>query len=218
MRVSAAVLAVLLGVVVLLGSRTPAPAPAPPAALGPEAGEQVGDYLARAEAGRSGQGARWALVSLEPPLDPAGVAALLPAELRLSQVLLRVPLERVQTPLVTRELADQRSRVKELGAAWTAAAGTLTSTATSTTTTAGRGAQVGAYSARQLGAQCACAVGLVVRADVTRLDALAGSDGVRAVQAAPADVSYGGLSVRPLLPEQVDVVAPGPDDGRVPTG
>lgn len=212
MRAWVAAVAVLLAAVLALGLRTPVTRPSPTAALGPESGQDVTDYLAVAEASRTGDGVRWALVSLDPPLDPPGLARLLARPLRLSQVLLHVPLERVQTPLLTRDLADQGPRVDELRTAWTGAAGTPA------VSSVGRAARVEAYSARQLAAQCACAAGVLVRADAAQLDALALMAGVRAVQSAPADVGFGGLSVRPLLPEQVDVAGPGPDDGPLPTG
>ena len=61
----------------------------------------------------------------------------------------------------------------------------------------------------------ACVIGLVVRAPTAVLADIAATDGVRAVEALPADAVAGRFSVSPLLPEHVDVVLPGPDDGEL---
>ena len=50
-----------------------------------------------------------------------------------------------------------------------------------------------------------------------RLTEVADRADVRAVQALPPDVVSGKFAVEPLLPEYVDVVAPLPDDGDVPS-
>ena len=57
---------------------------------------------------------------------------------------------------------------------------------------------------------------LLVQADRTGLQALAGRPGIRAVQAAPPGVSARELALSPLLPEQTRFADPPPDDGPVP--
>ncbi len=76
--------------------------------------------------------------------------------------------------------------------------------------------QVALASAKRLSAGCACAVGVLVRATPEGLEAIEHDSNVRAVEALPSDASPWLAAVRPLLPEYVDVVAPGPDDGPVP--
>ena len=64
---------------------------------------------------------------------------------------------------------------------------------------------------------CACVVTVVVRGTAAELTEVADRADVRAVQALPPDVVSGKFAVEPLLPEYVDVVAPLPDDGDVPS-
>ena len=77
-----------------------------------------------------------------------------------------------------------------------------------------RAARVAAVSAERLAAGCACVVGMVVWAAPEDLQALTDDARVRAVEALPGDAVAGRFAVSPLLPEQVEVVAPGPDDGE----
>lgn len=219
MRAWLVVLAAVLAGALALGLTTPADTARPTAALGPEPGQPVTEYLDEARAGlATADGARWALLTLDPPADPAAVADLLSGRVvpgvrvsgvRVSEVLLQVPLPRVQTPLRTVAMADQGDRRAGLLAAWARAAGTLSPGPD-------RAGRVAAYSATRLRTGCACAVGLLLHARADVLRALGEADGVRAVQAAPAGVGYGGLSVRPLLPTHTVTVTPGPDDGPVP--
>ncbi|MGW4327160.1 hypothetical protein ACWEKR_14840 [Nocardia sp. NPDC004573] len=176
--------------------------------LGPDQGEQVADYLARSRdsLNAGGDEPRWALVSFTEPLVPGRIPAHSDG-LRVAQVLFRVPIDRVQTPLVAVPVPEGVAAVVDSArdAAWL-----LPRPADD------RAAAVVAFSAARLRDGCGCVVGLVVRGSPARLRELAGRDGIRAVQALPADAVAGGFAVAPLLPEYRDVVAPGPDDGPVP--
>jgi hypothetical protein len=79
-----------------------------------------------------------------------------------------------------------------------------------------RQAQIAAVSSAVLARNCACVIGVVVRGDHEALTALRSAPDVRAVEALGADAVAGRFAVRPLLPEQVETVVPGPDDGLVP--
>ncbi|MGH4008523.1 MAG: hypothetical protein ACRDTH_10280, partial [Pseudonocardiaceae bacterium] len=105
-----AALFVALGLAVVVAGQPGEPLPvAGVQRLGPEAGEPVADYLRRADASLPvvGSGSVWALVQLESYLKP-GPAAELTRGVRLSRVVLRVPLPRVQTALITRDLPGQQ--------------------------------------------------------------------------------------------------------------
>lgn len=212
-------LVAVLGLLVLalvVGTRTPVTATTTPGApLGPASGEPVADYTARAAADLLAVGdaePRWALVSPAAELAPAAAAALV-AGLRTSRVLLRVPVERVQTPLDILEVADQGDLATELAERARLAGGRQVALAQ---LGAGRAAAVAQLAGTRLEAACACVVGLVVRGSGEQLRAVAAAPGVRSVHPAPAGTGYGGLSVVPLLPEQVTTASPGPDDGDVP--
>ena len=181
--------------------------------LGPDSGERVSDYVMRArstlpEPGSGAVGPRWALVSFAAERTPADALAAA-GGVRISQVLYRVPIPRVQTDLVPVAVPDDPRAV--LDSAQFAAARVAPDGRPDP-----RRQQIARVSAARLGAGCACVVGLVVRGDVDRLRVLAARPVVRAVEALPADAVYGRFAVVPLLPEQADTVVPGPDDGPVP--
>ncbi|MGQ4599845.1 hypothetical protein [Nocardia sp. R6R-6] len=176
--------------------------------LGPDQGEQVADYLSRARDSLAGadEQQHWALVSFTEPL----VAADIPAHsggMRIAQVLYRISLLRVHTPLVTVPVPESVEAAVDSAqyAAWL-----LPRPADD------RSARIVAVSAERLRAGCACVVGLVVRGPLAQLRNLAAQNGIRAVQALPADAVAGSFAVVPLLREYQDVVLPGPDDGPVP--
>lgn len=201
--------AVLVLVVVLAGALNPVPrASVRSDVLGPDNGDLVADYLARAGAtldgGDPGE-SRWALVSFVRPVEVADVAVL--PEVRVAQVLFRVPIDRVQTPLVTVAVPAHPEALRRAPAV---AAARLQAPAAGTDRTA-RIAQV---SADRLAAGCACVVGVVVRGTPSQLRNLTRGPDVRAVEALPADAVAGRFAVVPLLPEHTDVVAPGPDDAH----
>ena len=214
-----AVFAVLLvafgAAVVAAGQREPDPPPLPGVErLGPEPGEPVSRYLARAAISlpARGTGPAWALVQLEDHLD-AATAARLTRDVRLSRVVLRVPLPRVQTALLTRPVPGQRP-VEEVAAAMRSTAGDRQAVAAPAT--AGRAGEVAAAEARRLREGCACVVALLVRGDRAALERLATRRQVRAVHAARVGTPPQGLALAPLLPEQREAAGPVPDDGAVP--
>lgn len=177
--------------------------------LGPEQGEQVADYLARARDSLTGTDAadHWALVSFTEPLVPEQIPSH-SAGLRISQVLYRVPIPRVQTPLVAVPVpaGDEAAVASAESAAWLLPPNTPDERAT----------RITALSAARLRSGCACTVGLVLRGPLAGLRNIASQNGIRAVEALPADAVAGRFGVVPLLPDQLDVVLPGPNDGPVP--
>ncbi len=181
--------------------------------LGPEAGEPVADYLGRARASLpAGSSPQWALVQLEDYLTPAP-AAELARGVRLSRVTIRVPLPRIQTALITRDLPGQRP-VAELTEALRSAAADRAAVASQQR---GRPAARAAAEAAQLRTSCACVVALLVFGDGDALRVVAARPGVRAVQAALPDTRIQDLAISPLLPEQLERAGPVPDDGPLPS-
>lgn len=178
--------------------------------LGPDSGERVPDYLARAQDSLIGADTapRWALVALRAGRDTEAVLGLT-GGLRISQVLFHVPLDRVYTPVITVPVPAGAAAVR---AAQPAAAGAMDHVQADDD----RSRRIAAVSAARLHAGCACVVNLVVRGTLAQLRGLAAQPDVRGVQALPPDAAAGAFAVLPLLPEQTDVVGPGPDDGAVP--
>lgn len=181
--------------------------------LGPEAGEPVADYLGRARASLPASSSpQWALVQLEDYLTPAP-AAELARGVRLSRVTIRVPLPRVQTALITRDLPGQRP-VAELTEALRSAAADRGAVASQQR---GRAAARAAAEATRLRTGCACVVALLVHGDGEQLRVVATRPGVRVVQAALPNTRIQDLAISPLLPEQLETAGPVPDDGPVPS-
>ncbi len=204
---------VLVAVTVVLGVVNPVRrVPVSTDTLGPENGERVSDYLARSSRSLDQElrGERWALVSFETPVT-TGVVRELALGVRVSQVMFRVPLERVQTPLIAVSVAAGDAA---LARASVLAAGRVPMKTGETD----RQANISAVSAEELSRNCACVIGVVVRADLDQLTAMRSAPEVRVVEALSADAVFGRFAVRPLLPEQVEFVEPGPDDGFVPCG
>jgi hypothetical protein len=201
----------LVVLVLVLGAATP-PRPSSIATdrLGPDSGEPVSGYLDRARASLAdpaAPGPRWALVSFD--REQTAAQAYRTADgVRVSQMLLRVPLDRVQTPLVVVDVAGEESALR----APAVAAGRLFGSAGEWD----RQARIDSVSAARLAQDCPCVVGLTVHGDPDALRALAAAPGVRAVEALPADAVFGRFAVTPLLPEQTQTASPGPDDGEVP--
>lgn len=217
-----AVVAVVVGVAAVVGVGFANPVPTPPITtdtLGPDSGEAVPGYLDRArDSVASVDGPVWALVSFTKALTVGEVitstsSVQVPGAevsgVRVSRVMFRVPIERVQTPLMSVPVPDNDEAVRRSPGV---AATRLVSLGGDTD----RQQQVALASAKQLSAGCACAVGVLVRATPEGLEAIEHDSNVRAVEALPSDASPWLAAVRPLLPEYVDVVAPGPDDGPVP--
>lgn len=217
-----AVVAVVVGVAAVVGVGFANPVPTPPIrtdTLGPDSGEAVPDYLDRArDSVASVDGPVWALVSFTKALtvdevitstSSVQVPGAEVSGVRVSRVMFRVPIERVQTPLMSVPVPDNDESVRRSPGV---AATRLVSLGGDTD----RQQQVALASAKRLSAGCACAVGVLVRATPEGLEAIERDSNVRAVEALPSDASPWLAAVRPLLPEYVDVVAPGPDDGPVP--
>jgi hypothetical protein len=211
-----AVLVAALGVAAVVAGRPGEPLPVTGVQrLGPEAGEPVADYLRRAGASlpATEPGSVWALVQLDSYLTPERAAELAQG-VRLSQVVLRVPLPRVQTALIIRDLPGQRP-MAELTDALRSAAQDRAAVA-ARNVPGGRPAAVAAAEATQLRGGCACVLAFLAFGDGEALQTVAARPGVRAVHAALPDTSIQDVAISPLLPEHADTVGPVPDDGPVP--
>lgn len=214
-----AVLFVVFTATVLVAGRHGEP---PPTAgverLGPESGEPVADYLRRANESlpSPGGGEVWALAQLDGYLEPAAAADLVGpgTRVRLSGVVLRVPLPGVQTALISRDVPGQHP-AQELATA-IRMAGSDRARAGTQAPPGSRPAAVAAAEAARLRGGCACVLALLVRGDGDALRELTDQPGVRAVHAASPGSPRHGLAVSPLLPEQRDVVGPVPDQAPVP--
>ncbi|WP_072806354.1 hypothetical protein [Rhodococcoides yunnanense] len=180
--------------------------------LGPDSGETVQDYLSRAEgsiAGSVDADDHWALVSFDAYVAPDRALSMV-AGARVAQVVLRVPIERVQTRVITVGVPGTEASV--VGAADVAA-----TELNSSTGLWDRQSRIDSASVAQLAAGCECVVGLVVRATPTASVKIEQTPGIRAVEALPADARAGHFAVRALLPDYTDIVGPLPDDGDIPT-
>ncbi len=178
--------------------------------LGPDSGERVADYLARERVSLQGRdtGERWALVAFAAGVAPDDLPKSV-AGLRISNVIYHVPIDRVYTPPIT--VPVPAGDAAAIGSA-RAAAGALDTSQTSDDRTR----RIATVMAARLRAGCPCAVDLVVRGRLDQLRALTACPGIRSVEALPPDAAADAFAVLPLLPEQTDTVAPGPDDGSVP--
>lgn len=190
--------------------RSPAPTVGPPAGsvrLGPESGENVAAYLARAAATLPPPGTT-ALALVQFADEQTVAEARTPGT--ATEAVFRVDLPRVQTALRFVALepgvptALDTARQRAAGAA-TADAGRLTGRAQAVAT-----AEAAALSRPD----CPCLVAMVVAADGAALRRPGA--GVRVVEAAPPGVTLRELALSPLLPEQADRADPLPDDGPVP--
>lgn len=209
-----AMLVVVFGLTTWVAGQRDEPAPTGVQRLGPEAGEPVAEYLRRASASLpAGPSPRWALVQLDTYLTPDR-AADLTRGVRLSRVVFRVPLPRVQTALISRDLPGQQPVSELVAAEQSAAAERL---AASRTASDRRRAAIEAAEAAQLYRGCACVLALLVFGDGDALRTMAARPSARAVHAALADTSIQDLAIAPLLPEQDDIAGPVPDDGPAPS-
>lgn len=127
----------------------------------------------------------------------------------LSQSVFNVSIDRVQTPTA---IVPSGNTEASFDAASQVAAEVVVRRSSGTE----RARAAGQVAAERLRDGCVCVVGVVVRARIERLRALAGAPEVRAVQALPADASAGLFAVVPLLPAMTTVVGPTPDDGPIP--
>ncbi|MFC9665323.1 hypothetical protein ACFVJ5_34280 [Nocardia sp. NPDC127606] len=203
-----------VGAVILLVIAFREPPPASAVAtdrLGPAPGEQVEHYLLDAKASLDGGDTEqhWALVSFTEYIAPQQLPAAADG-LRISGVIQHVPVDRVQTPVITVATPGGDEPAVRSGEA---AAGLVAAQRFRDE----RSAAVAHVTESRLRAGCACTAGLVVRGTLPQLRDLATQPDVRAVQALPADAVAGRFAVSPLLPGSSDTVTPSPDDGPVPT-
>lgn len=216
-----AVLLVVFGFAVWVAGQCGEPVHSSDQRLGPEAGEPVADYLRRAGASLPPAQSQpaWALVELNDYLEP-GAAADLTRDVRLSRVLFRVSLPRVQTALITRDLPDQRSApdLTEVLIDRSMESAAQERLAAAREMPGGRREAVAAAEAVQLRRGCACVLALLVLGDGDHLRAVSARPGVRAVHAAFPDTPIQDIAISPLLPEQLDIAGPVADDGPVPPG
>lgn len=180
--------------------------------LGPDNGETVGEYIARSAASVTDSAAdddlHWALVSFDTEVSPA-YAYEAAGGVRVGQVLVRVPLDRVQTQVIAVGVpGTEKSVLESEDVAASKLQGSMGQW--------DRGAQIDAVSASRLSAGCDCVVGLVVHAPASSAQSIQVKAGVRAVESLPADATAGKFAVRALLPDYIDVVGPLPDDGPIP--
>ncbi|WP_019928262.1 hypothetical protein [Nocardia sp. BMG111209] len=205
-----AAVAAVIAIVALGAATAPRPDVISTDRLGPESGEPVDDYLGRARESLSGTdtGDHWALLSFTTGI-PAAAIPEHTGGLRVSQVILHVPIDRVYTPAINVPVPEGDAAA--LGAQH-AAAGTLQYADPADD----RSRQVAAVVTARLRADCPCVTGLVLRGALDRLRNLASGKDIRAIQALPADASAGTFALVPLLPEQTATAVPGPDDGPVP--
>ncbi|WP_410876514.1 hypothetical protein [Nocardia sp. A7] len=203
-----------IGAVILLVVAFREPPPASAVAtdrLGPAPGEQVEQYLIDARTSLDGADTdqHWALVSFTEYVTPQQLPAAAEG-LRISGVIQHVPVDRVQTPVITVATPGGDEPAVKSGEA---AAGLVAAQRFRDQ----RSADIARLTESRLRAGCACTAGLVVRGTLPQLRDLATQPGVRAVQALPADAVAGRFAVSPLLPGSGDTVTPIPDDGPVPT-
>lgn len=211
-------------------------------ALGPDAGESVDDYLARAGASLADEydddhdddstsaGAdapRWALVSADRAWTVSGADAAARALPRVSGLYAQIPVEGVAMPVAGQTLAEpvagETGRTAALGRALDRVAQQL---GTAGAATAGAGTGVGAEPDRAAAKNALtvsrirsgepAVIALVVRGTTAQLREVAQAPGVRAVEALPPDAVWERFAVRPLLPQQTTAALPLPDTGPVP--
>ena len=211
-----AALAAFLGLALVLGMANPLPPPRISTdTLGPDGGEPTGQYLQRAaeslrdsdagiasvDTGGVGTGSestepRWGLVSFVDPSTPA-VAAAAVGGVRISEVLFWSPSAGAQSPLVTVSTAASEDPAALLRRAQEEAANQLAADASVAALE-----DVRATVVADLREGCPCVVGVLVRAPLDQLRAIADDPGVRAAEALPADAIFGRFAVRALLPPQ----------------
>jgi hypothetical protein len=208
-------------------------------ALGPESGEPVDDYLARAadsldggigDSGADGEvvdhdAPRWALVTATRAwsvTDAAGVVRELP---RVSGLYVQVPVDGVAMPVtgatVAEPVAGESGRepvfergLEQVGQRLDGPAQTGPGAAAPPDDA--RAAALDALTVSRIRSGEPAIIGLLVRGTPEQLRAVAGQPGVRAVEALPADAVWERFAVRPLQPQQIDVALPLPDDAPVP--
>lgn len=207
------------------GSRVDLPAPAPlVATVGPPPGTSVETYLSRAEATLRRFGTiaasrpTYAVVQLERYLTPQQIGTVA-AGIRVERAYVRVPSE---LPTIYRSLSvEALSQLDEELAAAGRSAGQVAESykalikafrPTATDRKVQRqyvlNRRASLLESRELSRpeRCGCVFAVVVRGTYDQLLQLAGRDGVRAVEPAPAVVPLSSLTVFPLQPQITTVV------------
>lgn len=200
-------------------------------ALGPEAGERIDDYLARAadsldqnkkndddEVITSDPDApRWALVSAESAWSVAEAAGVVRDLPRVSGLYVQVPVGGVAMPVLGLTTAEPvagefvRVPVFERGLEQ------VTRRLAAADSAGGeRAAAVAALTASRIRSGEPAIIGVLARGTTGQLREVAGTPTVRAVEALPADAVWERFAVRPLQPQQVDAALPLPDRAPVP--
>lgn len=191
-------------------------------ALGPENGELIDDYLARAADslatvgdGEDDDAPRWALVSAGRPWtvpEAVGVVRELP---RVSGLYVQVPVPGVAMPMTGVTLTEPTAREPDREQVFTRGLEQVVRRLESTPS-ADRAAATAALTVSRMREGAPAIVGLLARGTSAQLRAVAEQPGVRAVEALPADAVWEHFAVRPLQPQQVDAAVPLPDSAPVP--
>lgn len=213
-------------------------------AVGPDSGEIVDDYLARAAAslvtdggaGPDGGGAaasnhdnddddetaapdpdapRWALVSAAAPWSVAQAEAVTRELPRVSGLYVQVPVEGVAMPVTGATLAEPVAGEAGREGVLERALERVIDQLDEGRATGDRGAATADLTVSRVRHGDPAIIGVVVRGTAEELREVAGRPGVRAVEALPADAVWGRFAVRPLLPQQTEVASPLPDSAPV---
>lgn len=207
-------------------------------ALGPDSGEPVATYVARAEDSLSedssdGGGAdpagsaegqsfdagvpRWTLVTAEDPWTVEEANDVVADLDRVSQLILQVPVDGVAMPVVDVTVAEpvvgESSREAAFSRAIEQAAGAVDP---GEIDGEDRAATVDALTASRLQSGEPAIIGLVVRGTTDQARTVASAPGVRTVEALPGDAVWGQFAVRVLQPQQIEAADPLPDHAPVP--
>lgn len=204
-------------------------------ALGPENGEVVDDYLARAasslgdddeDPAAGADDHRWALVSADRAWTVPEAAAVVRGLPRVSGLYAQVPVEGVAMPVTGVTLAEPvagesgrepvfdrglRDVVERLDGDLPVGPGAQAPP------DADRAAATAALTVSRIRSGAPAIIGLLARGTPAQLRSVAGQPWVRAVEALPADAVWERFAVRPLQPQQVDAAFPLPDDAPVPS-
>lgn len=203
-------------------------------ALGPENGEQISHYLARAaeslvtaDDGAADDPPRWGLITAAGAWtvpEAVGVVRGLP---RVSGLYVQAPVPGVAMPvtgvMVAEQIAGEAGRGPVFGRGLEHAmrrleVGPAAGTGLPTPTSADRAAATTALTVARVRAGDPVIIGLLARGNPGQLRAVAAQPQVRAVEALPDDAVWGRFAVRPLQPQQVDAAVPLPDHAPVPPG
>ena len=214
-------------------------------ALGPEPGERVDDYLARAAAslaevgggddtgyhdtgdddedyGTGPEAPRWALVTAGAAWTATEAADVVRGLPRVSGLYVQTPVDGVAMPVtgvtVAEPVVGEPGRATVFGRGLEQAAVRLANGSPDDNGAPGadRVAATAGLTASRIRAGEPAIIGLLARGTTGHLRALADQPRVRAVEALPPDAVWDRFAVRPLQPQQVDVAAPLPDTAPVP--